>query len=163
MRGNESEHLILIERDSFAGGEVVGAYYHFIVSFRAVSRRACKVSDHPIRNILNVGGARLHIRVVHRGEHLSEVIGGKGYCVLGVYALAVDDIFYRLVIIVVLEHHHVYLEDLRVSFADLFKRLFVYFPELFSGGGLSLRYPFLFLFGILNAHSLYCRVGLFEN
>ena len=38
---------------------------------------------------------------------------------------------------------------------DYFVSLLALNPELFSGGGLSLRYPFLFHYGNLNAHSLY--------
>jgi len=162
MCSNEGKHLVFIKRYSFAWCKIIGTNYHLVVTCRTVADIAREVCDDPVGNILYICGSCLHIRIVHRSKHLRKVVCRHCHCIFCVDLLAVDDILYRLVIIIIFKHHHVYLKDLSVCFAHLPECLVINALELFCCRLLGLGNSFLFSLAVFCVNTFYSGILLFE-
>ena len=84
-----------------------------------IFRDALEVFEHAHRNIAYVGGARLHILVIHRAEHRLKILAVDHARKLRAHALVCDLICHALDEIRVLEHHQMRVKDLRLLRADI--------------------------------------------
>ena len=89
------------------------------------SSRSRQIGNDTVGDVPHVSRTSLHIGIVHGGEHLGEVVRRHGYRILGIDFLGVDDVLNALVVVLILQHHHVNLKDLGVGFAHLFQCLFI--------------------------------------
>ena len=87
--------------------------------------------------IADIGGAGLHIGVVHGGEHLGKLGGHVGDDGLRVAELFLDAVFDGLFVVEVLAHHLVGLEEESGLVSGLFTRLLGQNAELLDGLGLG--------------------------
>ena len=73
-RRDEAQDLGLVQLDRFGRGQVVGAEQHRHIGRNAALHDAAQDAQNALADILDVGGAGLHIGVVHRGEHLGKLL-----------------------------------------------------------------------------------------
>ena len=83
--------------------------------------------QHTLRNILYVRCTSLHICIIHCRKHLRKIVSCRCYCKLCIDFLRTDDIFDRLNIIQVFQHHLMNLKNHSVGFSDIGNRFFVQF------------------------------------
>ena len=135
--GDEAEDLGLVELDGLAGGEVVGGENDGDLGVDAALHDAEQDADDAAGDVLDVGGAGLHVGVVHRSEHLRELGAGVGHNGLGVAALFLDPGLDGLLVVEVLAHHLVGLEQEGGLVAGLGSGLLGELAELVDGLGLG--------------------------
>ena len=135
MDGDEREDLTLIHLHRFTRCQVIrhddGRFHMRPVELLLTNQ----VPDQTIRDILHIRGTRLHVFVIHVCEDLGEVIAGDCHRVLRIDLLRLNHRVDRILVVLILEHHLMHLEDLRVYLADLLECLLIERAEL----GLRLR------------------------
>ena len=130
MDGDEGEYLTLIHLHRFTRCQVIR---HDDGRFHMRPVKLClaaQVSDQTIRDVLHIRRTCLHVFVIHVREDLREVVSGDRHRVLCIDLLRLDHRVDRILVVLILEHHLMHLEDLRVHLADLLARLLVERAEL---------------------------------
>ena len=130
VNGDKSKDLILIHLYRFTRRQIIrnnnGRFQltpvHLFLSG--------KVTDQPVRNIPDICRACLHILIIHVGKHFGKIITGNCYCILRIHFLILDQIVYGILIIFILKHHLMNLEDCRIDFSDLLHGLLIQLPKL---------------------------------
>ena len=133
---DEAEDFRFVELDGLAGGKVVGGEDDGHGAVDTALHRAGQDAEDATGDVLDVGGAGLHVGIVHRGEHLRELSGHVADDGLEVEALLVDFFLNGLYIVEVLRHHLVHLEERGCLVSGLDPRLLGQRAELFDGFGL---------------------------
>ena len=131
MCRHKRQHLILVQRNRFAGSKVIGTDDALFVGILLHSNVSRQIGNDAVGDVPNIGSPCLHIGIVHSGEHLGKVVCGNGNRILGVDFLGVNDVLNTLVVVIVLQHHHVDLKDLGIGLAHFFQCLFIDRLELF--------------------------------
>ena len=163
MDGDEREDLTLIHLHRFTRCQVIrhddGRFHMRPVELLLTTQ----VPDQTIRDILHIRRTRLHVLIIHIREDLGEVITGDCHRVLRIDLLRLDHRVDRILVILILEHHLMHLEDLRVYLTDLLERLLIERAEL----GLRLRLRCLETLelcrDILDMLALYDAITLLQN
>ena len=138
--GDEGQYLALVQLHGLRRGQVVRRQDHGHGAVDAALHHAGQYADDAAGDVLHVGGAGLHIGVVHLGEHVRELGGDVGDGGLGVQLFILDQALDGLDVVVVLGHHLVGLEQERGLLAGLLEGLFIQLAQLVDGlflGGLE--------------------------
>ena len=108
---DEAEDLRLVQLDGLRGREVIRGDDHRLVRVDAALDHAHQVVQDAARHIADVGGAGLHVGVVHRGEHGGKLLAGCLHGVLGVAAFLLHGGLDALDEVLVLHEHRMRLEQ----------------------------------------------------
>ncbi len=109
--GDKARHPVFIQPDGLAGQQVLRRHNHRLLGELGGIRDALEHPDQPVAHVRDIGGAGLHILVLHGLEHGGQAVGGLPHGVFGVKALvqqpvdAVDEVG-------VLQHHAVDIKHL---------------------------------------------------
>ena len=135
MHGDERENLTLIHLHCFTRCQII-RHDDGRCHMRPVELvLAAQIPDQTIRDILHIRGTRLHIFIIHVCEDLREVVTSDRHRILRIDLLRLDHRVDRVLVVLILEHHLMHLEDLGIHLADLLERLLIKRAEL----GLCLR------------------------
>ena len=124
-RRHEAQDLIRVELQRFAGSQVVGGDDDVVVFAEIDARSAAQLLFHATRYVEDIGGAGLHVGVVHRAEHFGKLLGRPVDGRFGVEHFIADLPFDRVDIIVVVQHHLVYFKHGGLFFAYFFQGFFI--------------------------------------
>ena len=122
---HKCQYLVLIQRNSFAGGEVVRTDDVLFAGIFLHSNVSRQIGNDAVGNVPHVSRTSLHIGIVHGGEHLGEVVRRNGNRILSIDFLGINDVLNALVVVVIFQHHHVDLKDLSIGFTHFFQCLFI--------------------------------------
>ena len=122
---HKCQHLVLIQRNGFAGGEVVRTNDVLFAGIFLHSNASRQIGNDAVGNVPHVSRTSLHIGIVHGGEHLGEVVRRNGNRILSIDFLGINDVLNALVVVVIFQHHHVDLKDLSIGFTHFFQCLFI--------------------------------------
>ena len=89
-----------------------------------IVRNALEVFEHALGNIADIGGARLHIFIIHRAEHRLEVLAVDKARILRADHFVRDQIGHAFHKIRIIQHQQMGVENLRLRRADVLFRLF---------------------------------------
>ena len=146
---HKSQQFGFVHLHRLTGSQVFGSQNHRLIAQILSVPAAMEDAHHPLGDVLHIGGAGLHVFIVHLGEHPGKIVAGGGHRVLCIDLLGFDDVFHGIVEVIVLQHHGMHLENGRIDLAHFLQRLLIQCLELFDGG-----FP-----GILIACQLRLRVG----
>ena len=111
--------------------------------------------DHPLGNIFHVNGSRLKIFIFHRREHRRKIISRCCDGIFCIYHLCLNDTFYRIIVIIIFQHHLMYFKNLRAGFANFFERFLIKLSQLFFCRLARIFVTFDLRRGILDLCTLY--------
>src|SRR5699024_8061404 len=109
---------------------------------------AAQDAQDALADVLDVGGAGLHVGIVHGGEHLGELLRHVGYRRFGVELFVGDEVLDGFLIVAVLAHHLVSSEQHGGLVPCLGAGLFGQLAQLFDGAGLRALETMPFRIGI---------------
>ena len=135
--GDEAEDLGLVQLHGLAGGKIVGGEDDGHLGVDAALHHAQKDPDNTAGDVLDVGGSCLHVAVVHGGEHLGKLGAHVGDDGLGIAAFFLDPGLNGFLVVQVLAHHLVGLEQERSLVAGFLSGLLGQLAELIDGLGLG--------------------------
>ena len=133
-RRDKAEDKRLIQLYGLARRKVVRCHDARHVGHDAALALAGQNADHARRNIPNIRRTRLHVAVVHRGEHLRELRAGVADGGLRIQAVVFDEPLNALDKIQIVQHHLVGLEQHGRILACLSERLIMQCAELLLRG-----------------------------
>ena len=84
-----------------------------------------QIADEPVGDIPDIRRAGLHIFIIHVGEHLCKIITGHCHRILCIHFFVLNHAVNGILIIVILEHHLMHLENGCIDFSDLLQGLLV--------------------------------------
>ena len=94
-------------------------------------------AEDALADVLDVGGAGLHVGIVHGGEHLGKLLGGVGDGGLGVHLLVGDAVLDGFLVVQVFGHHLVGLKQHGGFVAGLGAGLLGQLAQLLHSAGLG--------------------------
>ncbi len=130
--GDEAEDLALVELDGLAGGEIVRRQDHGHIAVDTALHRAGQNADDAVGHVADIRRARLHIGVVHRGEHIRKLLAHVAEHRFSIQPAA-DRLLDGLLVIEILCHQLVRLKQQRRLIARLGARLFGERAQLLDG------------------------------
>ena len=136
-RGDEAQDLGLVKLNGLGRGQIVGREDDGHVGVDAALHNAGENGDDAGGNVLHVGGAGLHVAVVHGGEHLCKLGGNIGDHGFGVLLFVLDELLDGLLVVEVLGHELVGLKEHGGLVACLFAGFLGQHAQLLDGLGLG--------------------------
>ena len=133
-RRDKAEDKRLVQLHGLARRKVVRCHDARHVGHNAALALTGQNADHPRRNIPNIRRTRLHVAVVHRGEHLCELRTGVADGSLRIQTVVFDEPLNALDEIQIVQHHLVGLEQHGCVLACLSERLVMQYAELLLRG-----------------------------
>ena len=127
---DKCKDLFFVHFHRLAGRQVVRRHDHRLVGQYSVLRHPCKNPDYPLGNIFDVRSPCFHIFIIHGCKHLCELILGDLHGILRIKSLF-QHLIHRIQIIVVLQHHFMYIENHGMVFAYTGQCLFIKSGQLF--------------------------------
>ena len=123
--GHKAQQLALVELNRLGRSKVLRDDDKGFVALGNACVGACEDIHNAGGNILDVGGACLHIFVVHGREGFGKVLTCRLDGILGGFALRVDDFSDGIEVVVIVQHHHVDFKNRSVVLACLYDSLVV--------------------------------------
>ena len=134
---DEAQNLGLVQLDGLGGSQVVGGQQDRHVGGDAALHHTAQDAEDALADVLDVGGAGLHVGIVHRGEHLGKLLGGVGDGGFGVHLLVGDAVLDGFLVVQVLGHHLVGLKQHGGFVAGLGAGLLGQLAQLLHSAGLG--------------------------
>ena len=153
-RRDKAQNFGFVELDGLGRGEVVGRQQDRHLGRNAALHDAAQNAQDALADVAHVGGAGLHVGVVHGGEHGGELVRHVGDGGLGVEFFVGDKVFDGFLVVEVLGHHLVGLKQHGGFVAGLGAGLFGQIAQLLDGAGLRALKAVPFGVGILHGIAL---------
>ena len=87
-----------------------------------------KHRDQALGNIPHICGPCLHIVIIHLLKHDGKIVRCNSHCILCIDLLGPDHIFDRLLIILILQHHLMYVKNRCAGLSNFLKCLIIELP-----------------------------------
>ncbi len=149
-RGYETENLIRIELQRFAGSQVVSSNDDVVIVAEIDARAATELLFDTTGNIQDISGTSLHISVFHGTEHFGKFLGRLVDSRFSIHFFIADFRFDAFDVIVVIEHHLMDFKDSRLFFTDFIYSLDIQVLELANSFFAGFLEAGDFSFGIIN-------------
>ena len=133
-RRDKAEDKRLVQLHGLARRKVVRCHDARHIGYDAAFALAGQNADHARRNIPNIRRTRLHVAVVHRGEHLCELRTGVADGSLRIQTVVFDEPLNALDEIQIVQHHLMGLEQHGCVLARLSECLVMQYAELLLRG-----------------------------
>ena len=86
--------------------------------------------DQTLGNILDIRRTRLHVLVIHAGEHRCKIVPCRGNGKLCIDLLCRDNVADGIAVILIVQHHLMYLEDRCIVLSDFLYRFVIECSQL---------------------------------
>ena len=143
--GDKADHRLGADLGSIRGRQVVRDQNAGLGDgVDRVVRNPLEVFEHALGDVADVGGAGLHVFIVHRAEHGLKILAVDKAGVLRADHLICDQIGHALDEVRIVQHEQMRVKDLRLRRADIFLRLVAQHFDLLFGFFHRIQHALLF-------------------
>ena len=125
MHGDEGQYFLFIQLYRLAWNQVIRSDDRRLIHLHCIGAVIGQHLKKPFGYILYIGCPSLHICIIHSLEHGCKVICRGANSIFGIHFLGGNDIYDRLYIVQVLQHHLMDLEYHGIGFAHVLHRLII--------------------------------------
>ena len=145
---HKCQHLGTVKLDRLARCQIIRQNDRLLHLHGLRAAAVMQNGDQTLGNIFDVRRTRLHVLIIHAGEHRRKVVPCRSNGKLCIDLLCRDNVADGIAVILIVQHHLMYLEDRRIVLSDFLYRFVIECSQLLHGN----------FFRLLKARTLSCGI-----